>query len=196
MLLAPHGGVYLTFDCGIEVKAIGPFLSPVSPIDQLAQTFTATLARVGSTQVPDQFEGPGGEPLPAVPTGELGIHAPAATGVELGFTVHTAVPIQIKALSSADVELARLTEELAGLAAKRHQEQVAQEAAARAAAEARLREEATRRQEELAQALQRARARTKALRRCRKLKPGTTRTRCQSRVKKKYPANPVAVTSR
>jgi hypothetical protein len=34
MLLDPHGGVYLSFECGGEaVKAFGPFLSPVGPIN-------------------------------------------------------------------------------------------------------------------------------------------------------------------
>lgn len=198
MLLAPDGGDYLTFDCGIEVNAIGPFLSPVGPIDQVAQTFTATLARVGSTQVPDQYEGPGGELLPAVPTGEVGTHPPAATGVELGFTVRTSVPIQIKALSSADIELARLNDELATLATKRHEEQEARDAAARTEADQRLREAiaAKKRQEERArEALQRGRKRAKRLRRCRKLIHPARRTRCEEKATKRYAGNPHAVAS-
>ncbi len=130
MLLAPHGGVYLNFECGGEaLKAIGPFLSPVGPIDQISQTFTATLGRVGSTQVPDIYEGPAGESLAAVPTGERGSHPAVATGVDLGFTIRTAVPIEVKALSSADVELARLNDELSAQAEKRRQEQAAGELA-------------------------------------------------------------------
>ncbi len=194
MLLAPHGGVYLSFKCGGEaVKAIGPFLSSVGPIDQLSQTFTATLSRVNSTQVPDQYEGPAGEPLAAIPTGERGTHPPASTAVELNFNIHTAVPIEVKALSSADVELGRLNDELAALAAKKHQEEEA-----RAAAEKRTQEEAAERtlREERALAKERAQKRAKALRQCRKLKPRHARIRCEARAKKKYGArNPVATAS-
>lgn len=198
MLLDPHGGVYLSFECGAQkVKAIGPFLSPVGPIDQVSQTFTATLGRVNSTQVPDQYEGPSGGPIPAVPTGELNSDPPASTGVELGFNIRTAVPIEVRALSSADVELARLNDELTAAVRQR------QEDAARVAAEKKAQEEAAardamerRQREEQALAKERALNRARALRRCRKLKPGHARSRCEARAKKKYgAANPVATAS-
>jgi hypothetical protein len=199
MLLAPHGEVYLTFECGgEEVKAIGPFLSPVGPINQTVPSFTASLKRSGTTQIPDHYEGPAGEALAAVPTGERGVEPPVSTGVELEFLIHTAVPIEVKALSSADVELARLNEELREEARKRHEEDLAREAAAK-----RQLEELTvtkRAQEELAQAQAKARQRaqhlTKAMRQCHKLKRGQRRARCESRAKKKFaPRNPIATAS-
>jgi predicted small secreted protein len=199
MLLAPHGGVYLSFECGGEaVRAIGPFLSPVGPINQVASSFSATLDRVGSTQVPDQYEGPAGESLAAVPSGERGTEPPASTGVKLAFAIHTAVPIEVKALSAADVELARVNDELTALVAKNHQAE-----AARAAAEKRARDETAAREalerklrEEQALAKERTQKRSQALRLCRKLKPGHARTRCESRAKKKYAPPPVAVARR
>lgn len=197
MLLDPHGGVYLSFKCGAqEVKAIGPFLSPVGPIDQVSQTFTATLTRVNSTQVPDQYEGPTGGPIAAVPTGELNGGPPASTGVELGFNVRTAMPIEVRALSSGDLELARLKDELAAAVRQR------QEDAARVAAEKKAQEEASataaerRQREEQALAREREQKRAKALRRCRKLKPSRARRRCEAQAKKKYGgANPIATAS-
>jgi hypothetical protein len=187
MLLAPHGGVYLTFECGTEpVKAIGPFLSPVGPIDQLSQIFTATLGRVGSTQVPDVYEGPAGESLAAVPTGERGSLPAAATGVELGFTIRTAVPIEIKALSSADVELARLNDELTAQIEKRHQEQITREAEERQRLQELIDQGAKKEREAREAAQQRARQLSKALRQCKKVRPAKQRSRCESRAKKKF----------
>jgi hypothetical protein len=193
MLLAPQGGAYLSFECGGEaVRAIGPFLSPVGPINQVSSSFTATLDRVGSTQVPDQYEGPGGEALAAVPTGERGTEPPASTGVELGFAIHTALPIEVKALSAGEVELAHLSDELTALAAKTRQEE-----AARAVAEKKARDEAAAREalerklrEERALTKERAQKRAQALRQCRKFKPGHARIRCESRAKKKYAPPP------
>ena len=154
----------------------------------MATSFTASLDRVGSTQVPDQYEGPGGESLAAVPTGERGTAPAASTGVKLAFAIHTAVPIEVRAQSAADVELGRLNDELTALAAKQRQEE-----AARAAAEKKARDETAAREalerklrEERAQATERAQKRTQALRQCRKLKPGQARTRCEARAKKKY----------
>ncbi len=191
MLLDPRGGVYLSFECGAEpVKAIGPFLSPVGPIDEVSQTFTAVLDRVGSTQVPDQYEGPTGEPLAAVPTGQRGAEAPSSSGVELAFDIHTAVPIEVRALSAADVELARLTDELTTLATKNRAEEAAHAAAEKKAKdEATAREAAERklREEQAVATKERAQRRTKErLRKCRKLKPGRTRTKCEEKAKKKF----------
>jgi hypothetical protein len=193
MLLDPHGGVYLSFECGIDqVKAIGPFLSPVGPIGQVSQTFSATLDRVGSTQVPDQYEGPAGESLAAVPTGELGSKPPTSTGVELGFAIHTAAPIEVKALSTADLELTHLNDELTALATKNRQEE-----AARAAAERKARDEAAAREtlerrlrEEQAAAKERAKKRKQARRQCRKQKPAQKRFRCEEKVEKTFAPRP------
>ncbi|HET9677262.1 MAG TPA: hypothetical protein VFP21_07145, partial [Solirubrobacterales bacterium] len=46
MLLNPDGGTYMEFECeGTAIKAIGSFLSPVDPVNQLASSFTAILKR-------------------------------------------------------------------------------------------------------------------------------------------------------
>ena len=118
--------------------------------------------------------------------------------VKLASVIHTAIPIEVKALSAADVELARVNDELTALVAKNRQEE-----AARAAAEKKARDEAAAREarerklrEEQALAKERAQKRSQALRQCRKLKPGHARTRCESRAKKKYARSPVAVASR
>lgn len=203
MLLAPGGGVYLTFECGGEaVRAIGPFLSPVGPVNQVTSSFTATLKRSGASQVANRYEGPNGELLEAIPTGERASEPVATTGVELGFTIDTAIPIEVKAVNPWEIELRRFLEEPPGLAEQHRQAVTAQEAAqklqeeiARAAAEQRLREEhALAREQALAR--KRARIRAKALRRCRKLKPGHARGRCKARAKKKYGARaPIATAS-
>lgn len=105
MLLNPHGGVYMEFECaGEPVKATGPFLSPVGPVNKEATSFTATLSRSGTTQTPSEYEGPLGEKLQAIPMGERGVHPAATTGVELGFAIHTSAPLQIKAVSREELE--------------------------------------------------------------------------------------------
>jgi hypothetical protein len=189
MLLIPHGGVYLSFECGVEpVKAIGPFLSPVGPIDQPASSFTADLHRSGTTQVPEQYENAFGDPLMAVPTGERNGNPPVPTAVELGFAIHTAVPIEVRAETTAEIEAAQRAERAAAEAAVRQRG----EEAARAAAERKHQEEeaaaAAQRQQEEAAAKARAARLSKALKRCRKVKPGHRRSRCQARAKKKYGA--------
>jgi hypothetical protein len=107
--------------------------------------------------------------------------------VKLGFAIHTAVPIKVRALSVADVELAHLNDELTALGAKNREEE-----GARAAAEKKAHDEAAARETlerqlraERASAEERAQKRNQALRQCRKLKPGHARTRCESRARKK-----------
>jgi hypothetical protein len=188
MLLVPHGGVYLSFECGVEpVKAIGPFLSPVGPIDQPASSFTADLHRSGTTQVPEQYENAFGDPLMAVPTGERNGNPPVPTAVELGFAIHTAVPIEVRTETTAEIEATQRAERAAAeAAAKQRGEEVA-----RAATERKHQEEeatAAQRQQEEAAAKARAARLSKALKQCRKVKPGHRRSRCQARAKKKYGA--------
>jgi hypothetical protein len=196
MLLAPDGGVYLSFECGGEpVVAIGPFLSPVGPINTASTSFTADLHRAGATQTPDQYEGANGEPLPAIPTGERNHQPPVSTGVELGFTIHTGAPLEVKAVTATEIEDKRRTEQaLAEAEAKRRQDE-----AARAAAEKQHQEEesvinaaAQKRLAEEAAAKNRARHLTKALKQCRKIKPRPQRTRCESRAKKKFGSRRIA----
>lgn len=176
MLLNPAGGVYMEFKCAGElVKARGPFLAPVGPVNQQSTSFTATLSRSGATQTPSEYENALGEKRQAIPMGERGANPPATTGVELSFAIHTAAALEIKAVTAAEIEAKQREEEAA--AAKKRQDDEA--AAAKAARE---------RQEEEAR-LERARLvrlRYQALTRCRKAHSKHRRVRCERRVKKKY----------
>jgi len=178
MLLNPGGGVYMDFECGGEpVKAIGPFLSPVSPINAVTNSFTAILTRSGATQTPDEYENALGERRQAIPLGERPGQPLGTTGVELGFEIHPSAPLEIKAVTAAEIE-AKQREEEAAAAQKRQEE----EAATAAAIKRREEEEARTAQ------LRRARQRSQALARCRKLPTKQKRVRCVKRVKKKYAA--------
>lgn len=183
ILLAPDGGTYLEFECGGQsVRAIGPFLAPVGPINQEATSFTASLFRSGASQIPDEYEGAGGERLPAVPTGEKGSEPPASTGVELSFSIQPTVPLTVKAVTSAEIE-ARQREEEAAAERKRQEEAAAatrqREAEAAAAAAKEKRELA-------AAARKRAQQRSKALTRCRQSDSKPKRVRCERRVKRRF----------
>jgi hypothetical protein len=179
MLLDPHGGVYLSFECGGEnVEALGPFLSPVGPINQVSSSFTASLGRLGATQIPSEYEGPAGEKLKAIPTGEREGGVPGTTGVELSFTIHTSVPLTVRAVTAAEVEAKQRDEEAA--AKKRTEE------------EAKAKEAAKRVEEERARSQRRARQLSKALKQCRKTKTGHRRVRCEKRAKHRLGAPPAA----
>lgn len=183
MLLNPDGGVYMEFKCGgEEVTAIGPFLSPVGPINVLTDSFTANLTRSGTTQTPSEYENALGEKRQAIPMGERPGQPPATTGVELGFTIHPSASLEIKAVTAAEIE-ARQAEELAALQKKRQEEEAATAAAVKRREEA---EAKTKQEEEKAEQLRRARLRSQGLTRCRKLKAKPKRVRCETRVKKKY----------
>jgi hypothetical protein len=203
MLLDPHGGDYLNFECaGESVKAIGPFLSPVGPINQEAMSFTASLSRSGAMQTPDEYENANGEKLLAIPTGERGTHPSATTGVELSFTISPTVPLEIKAINVAELEAKHQEEEAAtAAAAKKHQEEEAtaaaakkqqeEEAAKAAAAKKHQEEEAAakkRKEAEKAKSKRPTRAQllTKALKQCKKAKSKHKRAQCEKLAKKKY----------
>jgi hypothetical protein len=178
MLLNPGGGVYMDFKCGGEpVKALGPFLSPVSPINALTNSFTAILTRSGATQTPSEYENALGEKRQAIPLGERPGQPLATTGVELSFEIHPSAPLEIKAVTAAEIEAKQREQEAA--AAKKRQEE---ESATAAAIKRREEEEAKTAQ------LRRARKRSQALSRCRKLPTKQKRVRCVKRVKKKYAA--------
>ncbi len=192
MLLNPDGGVYMNFKCGGEpVEAIGPFLSPVGPINKEATSFTATLSRSGAVQTPSEYENMLGEKRQAIPMGKRGVHPPATTGVELGFTIHTSVPLQIKAVTAAEIEARQRDDEAAAAAAaKRRQDE---EAAAAAAAEKRREDEAAaaaavrERQEEEAKSERLRRALLSSrLKQCKKAQSKHRRVRCEKRAKKQY----------
>jgi hypothetical protein len=139
ILLDPHAGVYMNFECGGEsVEALGPFLSPVGPINQQAMSFTATLSHLGAMQTPYEYENANGEKIQAIPMGKRGAQPLVTTGVELSFTISPTLPLEIKAITVAELEAKRLEEEAAA-AAKKHQEE---EATAAAAAKKRQEEEA------------------------------------------------------
>lgn len=171
VLLNPGGGIYMEFDCeGALIKASGPFLSPVGPVNQLAASFTAVLERNGNSQTIDEYEDLSGVKHQAIPMAEVNAEPPDTSGVELAFTIRPSVPLQIKAVSTAEVETKqheeeaaskkRQEEEAAALTAKTHQEEV----------------EAKARRQKL----------TKALRQCKKVKSKGKRTRCRKRATKKY----------
>jgi hypothetical protein len=114
MLLNPDGGVYMNFKCGGElVEASGPFLSPVGPINKEVTSFTATLSRSGAVQTPNEYENAIGEKRLAIPKGKRGANPLATTGVKLGFTIQTAVPLQIKAVTAAEIEARQREDEAA-----------------------------------------------------------------------------------
>jgi hypothetical protein len=178
MLLNPSEGVYMNFECGgEEVKARGPFLSPVGPINQQATSFTATLSRSGALQTPNEYENANGEKRQAIPMGERGLHPAATTGVELSFTIQTSALLQIKAITGAEIEAKQREDEAAAAAAAKKRQD--EEAAAAAAA--------TKRQEEEAR-LRRIRHQLLSitLKRCRTAKSKHKRGRCEKRAKKQY----------
>jgi len=208
MVLDPDGGVYMEFECGGEgVKAFGPFVSPVGPINQQTTSFTASLTRSGATQIPSAYESLTGQLIPAIPTGERESQPVASTGVQLSFAIHAAAPLTVRAVTAAEVEAKQHEEEAA--AKKKHEEEDAakaaaarkthdEEAAAKAAAAKKKHEEedaAKKHAEEEAAAKKKLEAeqakakkqRTKALKRCRKGSPSKAkRTKCEKRAKKRF----------
>lgn len=190
MLLNPAGGIYMTFDCDTEsVKARGPFLAPVGPINQKADSFTATMTRSGTTQTVTEYENALGEKRNAVPEGQRENEPWGTSGVELGFEIHTSVPLEVKAITAAEIEAMQRGEEAAAAAVvKKDQDEAAAAARKRQAEEAalagviKLRE-----QEELkANQLKRTRLLSKGLTQCRKATSKKKRTRCEKRVKNQY----------
>jgi hypothetical protein len=190
MLLNPQGGVYMEFECGGEaIKASGPFLSPVDPINKVSTSFTAILRRSGASQTPSEYENANGEKREAIPMGQKGTDPLDTTGVELTFTIEPNVPLEIKAVSAAEVEAKQREDE----AAKRRQDD---EAAAKkrqadeAAAKKRQEDEAAvlaaKRLQEEAEVKARKRHLTKALKGCKKVKSVEKRTRCVKRATKKF----------
>lgn len=215
MLLNPGGGTYMSFECGGEsAEGRGPFLAPVSPLDEEATTFTATLSQSGGVQTPNEYEGAAGERLKATPEGKRGTHELVRTGVESTIAVHTSLPVEIGTATVEEVEAKQREEEATrqheaqqrqeeaaakkraeeAAAARRHQEEVAaaikeqEEAAA-----AKKREEeaaaAKKKREEArkrkSKPARRAQLLAKALRQCKK-EPRRRRARCVARAHKKH----------
>lgn len=134
ILLNPGGGIYMTFKCGGEsTEARGPFLSSVTPISEAASSFTATLTQSNALQTPDEYENAAGEKLKATPEGNREGTGWVTTGVASAITVHPSVPIEIRAITVAEVETKqreaearqRDEEAKAAAAAKTQQEEAA-----------------------------------------------------------------------
>ncbi len=125
ILLNPGGGTYMVFECGGEsAEGSGAFLASVGPVDEEATSFTATLSQADAMQTPDEYEDENGERREAIPTGVRGGNAPATTGVQAVFTVHSSAAGEIRAITSEEVE-AKQQEE----ARQREQKQQQEEAA-------------------------------------------------------------------
>jgi hypothetical protein len=110
VLLNPHGGTYMKFECeGIPARGEGPFLAPGSPLNTETTSFTTTLSKSSApegVQTPDEYEGAGGEKLKAIPLGEKNNNnlTLEPTGVESTITVTTAEPVEVRAITAEEVE--------------------------------------------------------------------------------------------
>jgi hypothetical protein len=201
MLLAPGGETYMSFECaGDEVEAIGPFLSPVGPLNTESTVFTASLSRVGAIQAPAEYEGPSGEGLPAVPKAIRVGEFEGTTGVELSMGIFTEAPLTVRAITVGDEEAKKRDEEAkkrdeeAAEKKKHDDEEAAKTAAAKkkqeeeAAAKKRAEEEAAAKKKKIeAEQAKAKKQRTKALKQCRKNSPAKAkRVSCEKRAKKKY----------
>jgi hypothetical protein len=177
MLLNPHGGVYMKFECGgEEVEARGPFLAPVGPINEESASFTASLSRSGAMQTPDEYENSIGEKRPAIPMGKRGTNPLVTTGVELGFRVIPSVPLEIRSVTAQEIEAKQREEEAATAAAakKRQEEEAATAKNLQAEGQAKPK------------SLTRAQLLAKALKQCKKTRAKHKRMQCEKLAKKKY----------
>ncbi len=204
ILLNPSGGIYMKFECGGEsAEGRGPFLAAVVPLNKETTSFTASLSELESMQLPDEYENEAGEMRTATPEGRRGEGQFVKTGVQAAFTVHTSVPVEIRAMTIADIEVgqreekqhaeeatlaaaAKKHQEEAAAAAKRHQEEEAADAQRRQEEEAAARQKREN-QEKLDKAKQHKRAQllAKALRACAKQR-GRRRARCIANAHRRY----------
>jgi hypothetical protein len=194
LLLDPTGGVYMKFECGGEsVEAIGPFLARAFPTNKETTTFTATLSESHGVQTPDEYELANGEKRLALPSGNRGTHPPAPTGVEATFTIHTSVPVEVKELTTGQME-----------ARQREEAEKARQAEAKRTEEtiSKLREEVTiekhaeetlsakqaaleKRQADEAAKRKREKLLAGALKRC-KREPPRKRAKCRAKAERRY----------
>lgn len=194
MLLNPGGGIYMEFECGANlIKASGPFLAPVTPVNQLASSFTAVLERNGNSQIVTEYEDLNGVKHQAIPKALVTGEELDESGVELTFDIEPVVPLEIKAISREEVEAKQRQEDEAAAAKKRQEEEAAaakKRQADEAAAKKRQEEEAAaaaakKHQEEVA-AKQRAQKLNKALKQCKKVKAKGKRAHCVKQAKKRF----------
>jgi hypothetical protein len=204
MLLNPGGGTYMTFECGgISAEGQGPFLAPGSPINQEATSFTLTLNQFDSVQTPNAYENEKGEMLEAIPRGKKGSNKLVPTGVEAGFTVHTSVLVEVKAVTTQEIEAKQLDEEVKQLQAslkkqeealkkaEEHDKQVGAENVQLVAAVKKDQEEVATAKKKLEE-LEKAKSHpptnaqlAKALKQCKK-QPKNKRAQCIVKAQKKY----------
>jgi flagellar biosynthesis GTPase FlhF len=109
VLLNPHGGTYMRFECGgVPARGEGSFLAPGAPLNTETTSFTTTLSKSsmsGGVQTPDEYEGIGGEKLKAIPFGEKNNNPMLdPTGVESTITITTAEPVEVRAITAEEVE--------------------------------------------------------------------------------------------
>jgi hypothetical protein len=215
ILLNPHGGTYMSFECGgIPARGKGSFLAPGAPLNTETTSFTTTLSKSGGVQTPDEYEGAGGEKLKAVPLGEKNNNLILdPTGVESTILVTTSEPVEVRAITTEEVEAKEVkeheealqkqaaalknleealrkgeehTSQLAG-EAKKHQEEVASAARKQqeeAATAAKKKQEEA---EKLKAKPTRAQLLTRALRACEK-QPKKRRALCVASAHKRYGA--------
>lgn len=157
-LLDPHGGTYIAFECGGEsAEGRGPFLAPVTPINSMVTSFTATLSEAASVQTPSGYEGTHGELLQAIPMGKHGSEELVTTGVESTFLIRPSVAVEIKAITAQEVEAKQQAEQEARQQAQKQHEQAEAEAQAAAAKKRQEEAAAKKRHEEEARAALRRR---------------------------------------
>ena len=200
MVLQPDGGVYMEFECfGIAVTAYGPFVSRVDPINQEGTSFTASLGHLGAIQIPSAYEGPNGETIAAVPSGEIEEEPAGRTGVGLSFAIYTDLPVTVKAITAKEVEAKQREEEAAAAKKKREEDEAAAKKKKEEEAAAKKRQEeeaAAKKQQEAKRAHARAQAQarkrhlklTKALKQCHKIDSRRKRVSCEQRAKKRFAA--------
>ncbi|HEV3046129.1 MAG TPA: hypothetical protein VGY13_02090 [Solirubrobacteraceae bacterium] len=202
ILMNPGGGTYISFKCGgLPAEGSGPFLARVAALNEVASSFTASLSESGSMQTPTAYEGPGGEPLSAIPVGTRGSER-APTGVRATFTIDPSVPLEIKAVTAAQAAAVQRAEEAKRQgeeAAKTRQEAEAtkkrqEEEAAAAATKKHLEEELAavkRKLEEVEKLTSKSKPPShtqllaKALRACKK-EPEKRRARCIATAHRRY----------
>ncbi len=117
-------------------RSAGPVPLSVTPINEAASSFTATLTESNAIQTPDEYENAAGEKLKATPEGNREGAGWVTTGVASAITVHPSAPIEIRAITAAEVEAKRREAE-----ARQHDEEAKAAAAAAAAAAAKQQQE-------------------------------------------------------
>jgi hypothetical protein len=132
ILVNPGGGIYMSFECGGEsTEARGPFLSSVTPVNEEASSFTATLTESAAMQTPDEYENAAGEKRKATPEGKRGSHEWVTTGVATTITVHPSVSVEIRAIAAEEAEAKQREEEARQREQRRHEEEASAAASAK-----------------------------------------------------------------